>query len=267
MSTPRPNPHLPKGSGPRSAPVPALSLPSTPALPRLIRGGALPTALLLATSLVACGGDAQSRELPDDGSLAGAQGPAQEEFGVSRVDAPAPPPEPVRALTAGTRLTFEMTQTISTSSHSAGDTFELRLLDEVRGSGGLVLPVGTRARGVIMESQPSRDAEQEAVLAVRIQSVELNGGFRDIPGTVESASTRASAGDSGTRTAAKVATGAAAGAVLGQVLGRDTRSTVTGAAAGAAAGVGVALTTRTGHATLEDGARVTVRLDRDLVVR
>jgi hypothetical protein len=262
MSTRRPNSPRPERSGPRDAPVTAPSLPSTAGIPFLLRAGALATVLFLAGSLVACGGDAESRELPDQGSLAGAQ-PGNGDW----ADPPAPPPEPVRALSAGTRLTFEMTQTISTSSHSAGDTFELRLLDEVRGSGGLVLPVGTRARGVIMESQPSRDADQEAVLAVRIQSVELNGNFRDIPGTVESASTRASTGDSGTRTAAKVATGAAAGAVLGQVLGRDTRSTVTGAAAGAAAGVGVALTTRTGHATLEDGARVTVRLDRDLVVR
>jgi hypothetical protein len=230
--------------------------------------------LALAVLAVGCGGDAESRELPDEGSIDGIQVEGMEgmagevrENGAWAEGAPALPPEPARAFPSGTRLTFEMTRSISTSSHSAGDTFELRLVEEVRGSGGAFLPSGTRARGVVMESQPSRDASDEAVLAVRIQSVDVNGTMRDLPGTVESASIRTSAGDSGTRSAAKVATGAAAGAVLGQVLGRDTRSTVTGAAAGAAAGVGVALTTREGHATLEEGARVTVRLDRDLVLR
>lgn len=172
----------------------------------------------------------------------------------------------MRAFSKGTRLTFEMAEDISTSSHGAGDTFELRLVDEVRGSGGAILPAGTRARGVIMDARPSRDSSQEAVLAARIQAVHVNGTMRDLPGTVESASTRTSTGDSGTRSAAKVATGAAAGAVIGQVLGRSTRSTVTGAAAGAAAGVGIALTTLEGHATLREGARVTVRLDRELVL-
>lgn len=227
--------------------------------------------LALAVLAVGCGGDAESRELPDEGSIDGIQMEGVEgevrETGAWVERAPAPLPEPVRAFPSGTRLTFEMTRSVSTASHSAGDTFELRLVDEVRGAGGAFLPAGTRARGVVMEAQPSRDVSQEAVLAVRIQSVDVNGTLRDLPGTVESASIQASTGDSGTRSAAKVATGAAAGAVLGQVLGRDTRSTVTGAAAGAAAGVGVALTTREGHATLEEGARVTVRLDRDLVLR
>jgi hypothetical protein len=234
---------------------------------------ALNLTLALAVLAVGCGGDAESRELPDEGSLDGihveaVEGEVRGSGALEEVErAPAPPPEPIRAFPSGTRLTFEMIRSVSTSSHSAGDTFELRLVEEVRGSGGAFLPSGTRARGVVMEAQPSRDVSQEAVLAVRIQSVDVNGTLRDLPGTVESASIRTSAGDSGTRSAAKVATGAAAGAVLGQVLGRDTRSTVTGAAAGAAAGVGVALTTREGHATLEEGARVTVRLDRDLVLR
>lgn len=224
--------------------------------------------LVLITMVAGCGGDAESREIPDEGSVDGIH--LEERMlgvGAGRGVDPAPLPEPVRAFPSGSRLTFEMIRSISTSSHSAGDTFELRLVDDIRGAGGAFLPTGTRARGVIMESEPSRDASREALLAVRVQSVDVNGTMRDLPGTVESVSTRASARDSRTRSAAKVATGAAAGAVLGQILGRDTRSTVTGAAAGAAAGVGLALTTWEGHATLEEGARVTVRLDQDLVLR
>lgn len=224
--------------------------------------------LVFLTLVTGCGGDAESRVVPDEVSVDG----VHLEEGLQGVHTgrgvdPAPLPEPARAFPSGSRLTFEMTRSISTSSHSAGDTFELRLVDDIRGAGGAFLPTGTRARGVIMESEPSRDASREAVLAVRVQSVDVNGTMRDLPGTVESVSLRTSAGDSRTRSGAKVATGAAAGAVLGQVLGRETRSTVKGAAAGAAAGVGVALTTREGHATLEEGARVTVRLDQDLVLR
>ena len=173
---------------------------------------------------------------------------------------------PVVAVPAGANLVFEVREEISTSTHRTGDTFSLRLAEPVRGTGGLVLPAGTVARGVVTASAESSGPEDEAILAVRVQSVEMDGRTRALQGEITRADIETSTRDSGTRTAAKVATGAAAGAVIGQILGGDTRSTVQGAAAGTAAGVGVALTTRDGHATLPRGSFVTVRLQDSLVV-
>lgn len=172
----------------------------------------------------------------------------------------------LRAIPADARLVFEVRETLSTSSHEVGDVFALRLTEDVNGSGGLVLPAGTPARGVVTAAETSEGPEDEAVLGVRIESIRIDGRDRALNGRVESAEVEAAARDSGARSVAKVATGAAAGAILGQILGRDTRSTVSGAAVGAAAGLGVALTTRDGQATLHEGTLVTVRLEDALVV-
>ncbi len=167
-------------------------------------------------------------------------------------------------IPAGTNLVFEVRERVTTGSHEAGDSFSLVLVDEVRGTNGARLPAGAQARGVVTESRASSSSDEEAVLAVRAGSVEVDGTQRMVEGTVEGAEIRGSTRDSGTRTAAKVATGAAAGAMIGQILGGDTRSTVQGAAVGTAAGVGVALSTRDGHAELAEGSRIVVRLDRPL---
>jgi hypothetical protein len=171
----------------------------------------------------------------------------------------------VRALPSGTLLTFEVREDVSTSSHVAGDGFGLVLVQEARGTGGAVIPSGASGRGVVAEARSSSGPEDEALLAVRVATVQVNGTSVALRGTVESADTQVSTRDSGARTGATIATGAAAGAVIGQILGRDTRSTVTGAAVGTVAGTVVALTTRGGHASLPAGSRIVVRLDEDLV--
>ncbi len=179
---------------------------------------------------------------------------------------PAPEEPPVRALPEGSLLVFQVTEPVSTSSHQAGDAFELRLLEPVRGPSGAYLPTGTRAMGVVTQAQRSPSSQEEAVLSVEVREVELDGSFRRVRGTVEAVTAEASTRDSGARTAAKVATGAAAGAVVGRILGGDSRSAVTGAVVGTAAGAGIAVTTRDGHAELERGAVITLRLDEDLVL-
>jgi hypothetical protein len=207
------------------------------------------------TTLTACGMDAESREDLEGQATGGtvAEQPVRAA------------PTPVRAISAGTVLTFEVRESISTSSHASGDAFSLVLVDAVTGPGGALLPAGSSARGVVTAAHASTGPDDEALLAVRVSSVEAGGSQEMIEGEVQSAEIETSAQDSGARTAATIATGAAAGAIIGQILGRDTRSTVTGAAVGTAVGVGVALTTRDGHATLPEGSRIVVRLSSDLV--
>lgn len=218
----------------------------------------------LVTTLAACGTDAESRE--DLDSLAAEREVPEQMVPTTSAQSQraATPAQPVRAIPSGTVLTFEVRENVSTSSHAVGDEFTLTLVDAVSGTAGAHLAAGTTARGRVTEAHSSSGPDDESLLVVRVASIEAAGSQRAIEGEVQSTDIDSSTRDSGARTAATIATGTAAGAVIGQVLGRDTRSTVTGAAVGTAVGVVVALTTRGGDATLGEGSRIVVRLDRDL---
>jgi hypothetical protein len=216
------------------------------------------------TALAACGADAESRE-DVEGQALGDTVPVQASRSAPVEPVRAAPAQPVRAIQAGTLLTFEVRENVSTSSHDAGDTFSLVLVDAVTGSAGAVLPAGAPARGLVTDAHSSTGPDDQSVLGLRVASVEAGGSQEPILGEAESADIKSSTRDSGTRTAATIATGTAAGAIIGQILGRDTRSTVTGAAVGTAVGVVVALTTRGGHADLPEGSRIVVRLSQDLI--
>jgi len=248
--------------------------------------GRIALGLVFALMVGACGGDSDAAEGPEGEDPTSAEAVTSEAPRAS-TGAPSPSATPpatrsaaprtaaerspapsasVPSLPSGSLLVFEVTETVSTSTHKAGDPVSLRLVRDVRGDHGAVIPAGATARGIITDSRESSSAEEEAVLGIRIRSVQVGGTQRDLNGRIESIDLETEARDSGQRSVAKVATGAAAGAIIGQIIGRDTRSTVTGAAAGAAAGLGIALTTRDGHAVLNQGSQVTVRLDSPMVV-
>ncbi len=213
--------------------------------------------LLVSVALAGCS-DAESGEDPGSEAM-GAPGAAVEESGTA-----SPAPRPM--LPAGTVLTFEVTETVSTETANPGDQVRLRLVETVSGAEGARLSAGTAGSAVVTESRESAGAEEQAVLALQVSSVNVDGSQQELNGTIESTETESAARASGARSAGTVATGAAAGAILGQILGGDTRSTTAGAAVGAVAGLGVALSTRDGHAVLHEGSRITVRLDEALLI-
>ncbi len=170
-------------------------------------------------------------------------------------------PAPVM-IPSGVRMTATLEGTLSTRTHAAGDRFTARVREDVLAEDGMVLvPRGTRLEGLVAESRASSDSRSEALMVLVFDAVVLNGRKIPVVASVVEAEMESAAAASGTRTAATIATGAAAGAVVGRILGRDNRSTAVGAAAGAAVGTGIALTTRDGHATLQDGSRLVVRVD------
>lgn len=204
----------------------------------------------------------QPTESPSgDATEAGKTASAGESESRSEPDRPSP------TLAAGTVLTLEVPETISTRTHEVGDPITLHLTEGVAGSEGAVVPAGARAEGHVVEAARSTDAEEEAVLRVSIESVRVDGVDRPVAGEIQGADLEAAAGDSRRRSAAKVATGTAVGAVTGRILGGDRRSAAAGAAAGAVAGTGVALVTRDGHAELPEGALITYQLTEPLILR
>jgi len=167
---------------------------------RLAPGGALLTGILFL--LPACGGEAESRDAAGDERLDGTTVEASALDG--RAAEPPRTREPVPAIPTGTRMTLEMLETVSTSSHATGDVFTLRLVEDVQGVAGGRLAAGTRARGVVEKARRSTDSDEEALLLLRVTEVERGGAWTPVVARVESAAVQASAQDSGTRTAAKI---------------------------------------------------------------
>jgi hypothetical protein len=208
-------------------------------------------AALLTFGMVACG-VGESADAPED----------------SRMDSGSPGTETLRTVPVGTSLTFRVQETVSTESHAAGDVFMATLESDVTDRhGDILVPAGTRSRWMVAESSASGGSDGEAVLAIRLGAVELDGQWTSLDATVTDTNIRTGARDTNTETAAKVAVGAAAGAILGQIIGRSTGSTLKGAGAGAVVGTVVALSTRGSKATLPEGSTITVRLDEPVAVR
>lgn len=170
-----------------------------------------------------------------------------------------------RTVPTGTVMTLSLNETVSTNSHEVGDEFATEVTQSVRGEDGTTLiPEGAEVRGVVEESRRSAGPEDQAIIAFRLESLELEGDRYPLEATVQQARPERSEGDSGAETAAKIAIGTAAGALIGQVLGEDTESTLGGAAAGAVAGTVVALTSRQGDATLHEGSRLRIQLNEPI---
>jgi hypothetical protein len=174
--------------------------------------------------------------------------------------------EPITVKT-GTHIMIRLAEPVSTSDNHDGDRFEAVVVDAVEASDGSVaIPAGAAAHGTVVQSHQSTGPDDPAVIAVRIDGVDVNGTTRPLDAHVVSADPATSAGDSNAETAGKIAIGAAAGAILGQIVGKDTRSTIAGAGAGAVAGTVIALSTRKGNATLENGSVIVVELEEPITL-
>lgn len=164
----------------------------------------------------------------------------------------------------GSSLTFVVGEDISTKTQHAGDEFTATLAGNVAGvDGGVALRDGSPGRWVVSEAT-NDNGQGEALLAVRLKSVIVNGQSYPVAATVVSSDLQKDPRDSGKETAAKIGVGTAAGALVGRVLGHDAGDAVKGAVVGAALGTAIALSSRSGSATIPAGARITVRLDSPL---
>lgn len=213
-------------------------------------------ATCLAVGLAGCT-SAESREAPEDEDPAAGE-PAAE------FPAAEPAEEAPSAVPQGTSMTFTVDETISTETHTIGDRFTASLGAPVTDvSGEPLLPQGTLSRWAVTESTTE---DGQAVLAVELESIQVDGEWEPVVATVTRADVESDDPDSGGETAAKIGVGAAAGALIGQILGENTESTLRGAGVGAAVGAAVALSTRGGSATLPAGSTVTVVLEERLPV-
>jgi len=162
-----------------------------------------------------------------------------------------------RTIPPGTSLVFSVDVRVSTATHARGDMFSATLRHGVAGvGGGEVIPEGVPSQWIVTEAATEGN---ETVLAIRLESIRVNGTWTPIVGDVTEAHVRSALADSSSMDS-EVAVGEAAGELLGEVLGAEPASS------GATPGTMVTLTTRGGSATLPEGSAITVQLTAPLEV-
>jgi len=180
---------------------------------------------------------------------------------------PAPPRPATRTLAAGARFDVAATDTISSRTAKAGETFSARVIDDVKNAAGqVVIPAGAHINGTITDVKPAPNPRTPGTLTLSVTSVTVGGATYPIEAHVDSLETIHKGRGVTTGDAAKVGAGAAAGAILGRVIGGNSKGTIIGGVVGAAAGAGVASTTKDSDIVLPAGAHIIVRLTKELTV-
>ena len=147
--------------------------------------------------------------------------------------APAPPPE---ILPAGMPVRVRLDEAIDTRRNRPGDRFTATLDEPLVSGDRVIVPVGTTFSGEVTEARPSGRFKGRAVLALRLESFDLNGRTYSIA----SVHSQASRGHK-KHNWLWIGGGSAGGAAIGAAGGGT--GALIGAGVGAAAGtVGAAFT-------------------------
>ena len=171
---------------------------------------------------------------------------------------PAPPPPPAFVevtVPAGTELSIELLNDLSSETATVETAVRGRLRRAVEADGRTVLPAGATVTGAVTEVVRPGKVKGRASLSLRFTHVTVNGERSPLatsPITVE--------GESSTkRDAAKIGIGAGAGAVVGGILGGGSGA-ATGAAIGGGAGTAAVLATRGKDVVLASGTALSTTL-------
>ncbi len=123
-----------------------------------------------------------------------------------------PEPEPTGlVLQPGVEIPVTLEADLSTRSHQPGDAFYGYIEDDVLAADGMVLvSMGARIRGRVVESRKSTGPNDPAVLDLALEALISDGRNYPMVGTVVRTEIETQSGESTGRTVAKVGVGAAA---------------------------------------------------------
>ena len=163
-------------------------------------------------------------------------------------------------LEAGTDIQVRLEQTLSSKTARMEDRIEATVAEPVRSGSRVVIPVGTRVRGVVQAAEAAERPSKAGRLDLRFDNLTIPGRPRmDIRTSVVSIKEDTVTGD----TAKKAGMGALLGAVLGKVVG-GTEGAIIGLVVGAG---GAIAATKGDDVELPEGSVLTLRLERPLTVR
>lgn len=177
------------------------------------------------------------------------------------VDSPEEPEERQVTVAAGTVVTIEFDESVSTESSDPGDHFAATVIEPVYVDEHLAIERGSRVHGKVVDVNRGKKIGGKAQLTLEFTALELpNGAQTPIDATLYSAG-KSQAG----KDAATIGGSAAGGAILGRIIGhqsdQDDEGTAIGAVVGAAIGTAIAAGTEGQPVTIPAGTSLSIQLD------
>jgi hypothetical protein len=159
---------------------------------------------------------------------------------------------------SGTELDVRLERALDSDTAQVEDRFEATTVVDLRENGQLLIPAGSRVRGVVTAVKNAGRIERKGELQLSFDQITVNGRNYPIRGTV----TQALEAGGYREDAEKIGAGAAVGAILGGILG-GVKGAITGILIG---GGGVVAATEGEDVNLPAGTILRVRMDQDLDV-
>ena len=172
-------------------------------------------------------------------------------------------------IPAGTVFEIAMVTPVDTRTSNVGDHVEGTLTAPITVDGRVVAETGAKVSGDVADVQrasKSKSKDDRASLAFDFNTIQTIDGPKALHATVNNAEGKAVAKGTGTRDKLIVGGSTVAGAIIGKVAGGSTKSTIIGAIGGAAAGTGAMLMVKGHELEIEEGAKVTLRVDKPITV-
>lgn len=149
-----------------------------------------------------------------------------------------PPPPPPIVIPAGKTITVRVGSTLSSKTAQDGQPFTGTLANGIAVNGKVVIPAGSGVTGVVSEAKSAGRFKGEAILAIKITSVNVKGVPHDVS-TDEYVVTQKGKGK---RTAVLVGGGAGGGALIGGLAGGGKGALIGGLVGAGAGTAGAAFT-------------------------
>jgi hypothetical protein len=172
-------------------------------------------------------------------------------------------------IPAGTTLDVEMVTPLDTRTTNVGDKIEAKLASPITRDGVVLAEAGARVSGEVTDVQRAskhKSKEDRASLALEFNTIETVDGPKRLHATVANAEGKLIAKSTSTRDKLLIGGGALAGAIAGKVAGGSTKSTIIGAVGGAAVGTGAVLMTKGHELAIEEGAKVSLKVDQPITI-
>ncbi|MBA3272052.1 MAG: hypothetical protein H0T71_16230 [Acidobacteria bacterium] len=159
---------------------------------------------------------------------------------------------------SGTELDVRLERALSSDTSAVEDRFEATTVVDLREGSRIVIPSGSRVRGVVTAVRDAGRVERKGELELSFDQLTVNGRNYPIRGTV----TQALESGGYKEDAEKIGAGAAVGAVIGGILG-GVKGAITGILIG---GGGVVAATQGEDVTLPAGTILRMRLDQSVTI-
>ncbi|MFN2446260.1 MAG: hypothetical protein ABR606_11870 [Vicinamibacterales bacterium] len=162
-------------------------------------------------------------------------------------------------IPVGTELDVRLETALSSNTAQVEDRFEATTEVDLREEGRVLIPAGSRVRGVVSDVKEAGRVERKGSLTLTFDQISVNGRSYPLRATV----TEALESGGYKEDAGKIGTGAAVGGIIGGILG-GLKGAIAGILIG---GGGVVAATEGEDVRLPAGTVLRIRIDQPLTIR